>query len=305
MLIRKWIKPDSKDHWLTMRSEDLTSTDMAALFGISPYLTQFELYHRKKSKRVHSIDENERMKWGNRLEDAIALGVAEEKGWRDVVPFKDYARIPDLKIGSSFDYYRSEAVALMEIKNVDGIQYAKTWIDDGINLEAPAHIELQIQHQMLVSGINKAYLCALVGGNSLTVIERAYSPAIGNAIFKKAEKFWHDIDNNIEPQVNFERDAAFIKELYSHAEPGKIVDPTEQIDSLAMEYKNVSDQIKILDSKKDGIKAELLTIIGDAEKVKGLSYSISAGLVGPSEYMVKRDGYRNFKITFKKPKEGL
>jgi hypothetical protein len=46
-----------------------------------------------------------------------------------------------------------------------------------------------------------------------------------------------------------------------------------------------------------------LTIIGDAEKVKGLDYSISAGLVGPTEYMVKRDGYRNFKITFKKLKE--
>ena len=77
------------------------------------------------------------------------------------------------------------------------------------------------------------------------------------------------------------------------------------MDELAIEYKKVSDQIRILDSQKDGIKAELLTIIGDAEKVKGSNYSISAGLVGPSEYTVKREGYRNFKITFKKPKEGL
>jgi len=305
MLKREWIKPESRDHWLTMRSQDLTSTEIAALFGISPYLTEFELYHRKKSKRVHLIEENERMKWGSRLEDSIARGVAEEKGWSDIEPFKDYARIQDLNIGASFDYYIPSEDALVEIKNVDGIQYAKTWIDDGINLEAPPHIELQVQHQMLVSGKNKTYLCALVGGNSLTVIERAYSTAIGNAIFKKAEKFWHDIENNIEPQVNFEKDAEFIKELYAHAEPGKILDPTDRMDELAIEYKKVSDQIRILDSQKDGIKAELLTIIGDAEKVKGLSYSISAGLVGPSEYMVKRDGYRNFKITFKKPKEGL
>lgn len=305
MYKREWIKPDSRDHWLNMRAHDLTSTDMAALFGISPYLTEFELYHRKKSKRVHLIEENERMKWGSRLEASIADGVADEKGWHDIEPLKDYARIAELKIGSSFDYHRSVEGSLIEIKNVDGIQYAKTWIDDGINLEAPPHIELQVQHQMLVSGKTKTYLCALVGGNSLTIIERQYSEAIGSAILKKAEKFWHDVDNNIEPQVNFERDAEFIKELYAHAEPGKILEPTGRVDELAMEYQKVSDQIKVLTTAKDGIKAELLTIIGDAEKVKGLSYSISAGLVGPSEYMVKRDGYRNFKITFKKSKEGL
>jgi putative phage-type endonuclease len=305
MLIRKWIKPESREHWLKMRSQDLTSTDMAALFGISPYLTEFELYHRKKSAKVIEIEENERMKWGNRLEDSIARGVADEKGWRDLVPFKDYARVPEFRIGSSFDYYRTEAAALVEIKNVDGIQYARNWIDDGINLEAPPHIELQVQHQMLVAGIQRCYLVALVGGNSLTVIERQFAPAIGNAILKKAQAFWQRIEIGKEPQVDFEKDARFIKELYSHAEPNKMVDATAEIIEQANLYQQVSAMIKELEKSKETHKAKLLTMIGDAEKVKGEGFTISAGMVGPSEYMVKREGYRNFKITFKKQKEGL
>jgi hypothetical protein len=53
---------------------------------------------------------------------------------------------------------------------------------------------------------------------------------------------------------------------------------------------------------KEAAKAEILTIIRDAEKVKGDNFSISSGLIGPSEYVVKKDGYRNFKITWKKEK---
>ena len=33
--------------WLAARTHDLTSTEIAALFGCSPYLTKFELWHRK------------------------------------------------------------------------------------------------------------------------------------------------------------------------------------------------------------------------------------------------------------------
>ncbi len=301
--VRKWITPESEIHWLEMRSKDLTSTDVAALFGISPYLTEFELFHRKRGGITAPFEKTERVKWGSRLESSIAMGVAEEKGWRDVVPFKDYARLPEYRVGSSFDYYRTEAVALMEIKNVDGLQYARKWIDDGINLEAPPHIELQVQHQMLVSGVPRCCICALVGGNELVVIERDYNPSIGQAILFKAERFWHNIELNKEPQIDFEKDAAFIKELYSHAEPNKMIPTSADINEQAMLYKTVSMMIKELEKAKEGHKAHLLRLIGDAETVKSDAFTISAGLVGPTEYVVKRQGYRNFRITWKAGKD--
>ena len=41
------ITPSSKQDWLKARTEDITSTEVSALFGISPYTTAFELWHRK------------------------------------------------------------------------------------------------------------------------------------------------------------------------------------------------------------------------------------------------------------------
>ena len=89
--------------WLAMRAKDLTSTEAAALFDASPYMTEFELNCIKTGKLPKDFEENDRMKWGSRLEGAIAAGIAEDYGLI-VEPFKVYMRIPELRMGSSFDF---------------------------------------------------------------------------------------------------------------------------------------------------------------------------------------------------------
>jgi len=75
------IEIQNQHQWLTERAKDVTSTEVSALFGLSPYLTEFELFHQKRDAVVVKIEPNERMKWGNRLESAIAQGAAEDMGW--------------------------------------------------------------------------------------------------------------------------------------------------------------------------------------------------------------------------------
>lgn len=70
-----------KQEWLKKRLDDITSTEVSALFGLSPYSTEFELWHRKKSREVVELASNERMVWGSRLESAIAGGIASDQGW--------------------------------------------------------------------------------------------------------------------------------------------------------------------------------------------------------------------------------
>jgi len=100
---REILSFESEAEWLAMRDKDLTSTEAAALFGCSPYATAYELFHRKRGQLVVEFETNDRMVWGNRLETAIALGIAEDHGLI-VEPFKVYARIPELRMGSSFDF---------------------------------------------------------------------------------------------------------------------------------------------------------------------------------------------------------
>jgi len=297
------ITPKDQDHWLELRSQDITSTEVAALFGVSPYTTLFELWHRKKDGLVVELEENERMKWGNRLQDAIAHGIGLDQGWA-IRHMKEYIRIPELKMGSSFDF-AIEDDGLLEIKNVDSLAFQQGWIVDGDNIEAPPHIEIQIQHQLAVSGRTFCYLGALIGGNRVVLVKREPDKKIIDAIKSQVASFWFTIAAGKEPVPDFSRDAAFIAKLYGYAEPGKIFDARGDANfaTLLREYKRLGDLEKETKESRDAIKAQILMKIGDAEKVTGDEYTISAGVVGPAHVEYNREGYRSFRVNWKKEKK--
>lgn len=304
---RERIKPNDEAHWLELRKRDLTSTEVSALFGESPYITEFELFHLKKQAIDSNFKANERTNWGRHLEEAIARTAANEDGFK-IGPMKDYIRIPELRLGSSFDWRvvrGNKTTSIYEIKNVDGLQFKRGWSeeDDG-SFEAPMHIEIQVQHQMLVSGIDHAYIRILVGGNRLIKIERTANKEFQDLIMEKCAEFWRKYDADEAPTPNFERDAKTIMKLNSYAHPGLTVtteDPTMQ--KLVESYVRGGEMEKEGKKLKDASKAEIITLIGEAEKVIASTYSISAGMVAPSHVPAHdREGYRNFRVYPKKEK---
>lgn len=314
---RETILPRDKDHWLSLRVQDLTSTEVSALFGLSPYLTEFELWHRKAG-RVHvPIKENERMKWGSRLEASIAQGAAEDHGWK-ISHMEAYMRIPELRLGSSFDYRIDESEhgkGLLEIKNVDAIQFARNWIerDDG-SLEAPEHIELQVQHQLEVADVDYAYLVALVGGNTTKVAFRKRDRQIAAMVRAKAQQFWASIDSNTPPKPDFKADSGFItKQLRGHATEGLVVQADVGLDQLLQRYRALQAAVANAEKEVEAVKAEILMLIGDASKVIAPSGTLSCGLTKGSPgtlitpdlvgtYVGARSGYRSFRFTQAKAK---
>lgn len=297
---------ENKEAWLKLRLSVITSTEVSALFNLNPYITLFELAHQKKDQQIVMLEDNERMFWGETLEPAIAEGVAKKNGWT-AAPFKTFCTDDEIRAGSSFDFVvdTPEGQGILEIKNVDWLQIRDKWeFENGVITEAPAHIEMQVQHQLMITGMPFAYIAALEGGNKIHLLKRTPQPGIIKAIRTKINKFWHDLDAGAMPEPDFQKDAAFIAELYGFAEPGKVMDvPSERIDQLAIEYREASEIIKDATKRKDAAKAELLTLIGESEKVLGGDYTISAGMVAGGEVSYVREPYRNFRINFKKEKK--
>lgn len=317
---REFITPTDEAHWHAMRAVDLTSTDVAALFGISPYKTRFELWHEKKSGEVVRIKDNDRMKWGRRLESAVAYGIAEDKEWT-VGPMKDYGRIASERLGSSFDFQGFERSPvqqphfILEIKTVDGLAFQRGWIIEDDYVEAPAHIELQVQHQMLVSGMRRAYIGCLIGGNRIEVLEREADDQVHAGIIVAARDFWSSISEGREPAPVMPDDAGAIIRMNQHAEPGKLLDARGNplIAELISQYDYLGRQASQIEDERKVVKAELLQAIGDAEKVMIDGFSVSAGFTGPSAgtlvtpemvgtYVGARQGFRNLRVTAKKAK---
>jgi putative phage-type endonuclease len=311
------IKIESHEQWLKDRSKDITSTEISALYGLSPYLSEFELYHNKKDNVIVRIQPNERMRWGTRLESAIAYGAAEDQGW-DISKLNVYMRDTEARIGSSFDFKinsTANGAGIMEIKNVDRLQYMKSWVDDGEgNIEAPEHIELQIQHQMEVSGYEWTALVALVGGNEQKIILRNRDREIGKDIRQRVAAFWEQVKNNTAPSPDYSVDAEFIiKQLRAESEPDLVLESNADLDQLIEQYNFLSASVKSQNALKDSTKAQILERIGKASKVISPLGTISCGAVKGSAgtlitpdmlgtYIGAREGYRSFRFNAKKEK---
>lgn len=298
--------------WLAHRTKDITSTEVSALYGLSPYMTEFELFHRKSDAQIVEIQDNERMLWGRRLEASIAAGAAEDYGW-EIAPFNVYCRLPAARIGSSFDFkIVGERPAILECKNVDSRVWDKSWIEsvDGA-IEAPEHIELQVQHQMEVADMDVCYIAVLVGGNHQIVIRRERDRDIGLDIRAKVADFWGRVDAKQAPSPDFVQDAEFILSRLRESNAGEVMQSDANLDALLENYRHVSAELKSLDDLKDAVKAQILTKVGTASKVISALGSLSCGttndsvgtLVSPDmlgSYIGARKGYRQFRFTPKK-----
>lgn len=302
------ITPDSHNHWLELRSQNVSSTESSALYDLNKYTTHFELYHAKKAGGIRQIEETFRMKAGNVLEPAIAELAAGVLGVK-VRPFKDYIYLPESRMGASFDFITEDG-DLMEIKNVDGWIYKQEWTED----TAPDHIEVQVQHCMHVAGISKCYIVALVGGNDLKIIERDYNPKVGAALERKIVKFWQAVEAGNEPDIDWSRDAQFVLEVNSGA-GSPAIEGTDEIRDLAQQYKEHKAAEAAAKSEADAVKAQIFEMIGTADAVVGEDFklttsrtkdtepkiiTVTEAMVGEQITLSKgRKGYRQFKANFK------
>jgi len=310
----KEIPITNKQDWLENRLLDVTSTEVSALFNVNPWQSEFELYNQKKDKVVVNIDDNERMAWGRRLEDSIAQGCAESQGWQ-VQPFDVYMSDTETRMGSSFDYKitSSDELGIMEVKNVDSMVYRTKWVDDGNgHIEAPPHIEMQLQHQLHVSGLSWGCIVALVGGNTQKLIVRARNKEVGQLLETKVKEFWERVKTGTPPDIDYLRDSQYMmKNLYNEADAGVILAADEDMDKLVDDYNAINREYVSLGKQKDAVKAQILELSQNASKIVSINGTINCGMTKGSKgkyitqdmvgtYINPRKGFRQFK--FNQPK---
>lgn len=259
----------SAEQWHAERAKDVTSTQVAALFGCNPYLTHLELWHQKATGYVEEFDNNDRVRWGNRLEAAIAAGVVEDWHLSDLRRVTDYRRMPSLRLGASFDFVAVDqdgAVALLEIKNVDAYEFREKWSGEGETLLAPAHIELQVQTQLMVNPVDYAVIAVLVGGNQLFTVKRERDTELQDEIARRVAAFWTSVANGTPPTPDYARDAELLLSHVYNRTDGHEVDAASdpELAEMVQEWldaKGWSERLRPL-------QAEIAERVGTASKVR-------------------------------------
>ena len=319
----KMITPLNRDGWLALRTGYISSTESAALFGSSPYETAYEVAVAKKLKDKAPGAEwigNDRTKWGLRLQDAIAQGIADDYGVTVEAMGLSYAVREDVRMGSSFDYkvtgYSPEGLdnnplremfarlgpGLLEIKNVDSLEYKKKWVED----EAPEHIEIQLQHQLECIGLPWGAIACFIGGNRVGLYVRERDEVVGKVIVKKIATFWENFDKDILPPPIMPQDAGIIIALNQFAEPNALYDAKDdkEVQAWMDEYELHRAGKRYSEQGMKTCQANILKKVGKAEKVIAPGFNLTLSMVAPFDVAGYRNkGYRNFRLTAKKQED--
>ena len=291
------------------RATHVGASEAAALFDCSPYLTRFELFHRKKGNidtpafnalADDGTPENERIYWGVKLEAAIIEAAKERYG------YTDREQVDRLSNGRGLGGHPDRRVVcpqrgpgILEIKTADWLVF-KSWGD-----EPPMHYLLQSQAYQGLDGVEWGDVLVLVGGNRLERFCYDFRPKIYAEIEKRVEAFWQSVEENEPPPADYTRDLPTIAELYREG-ADETVDLTG--DNLAHEaaaaFLFAKEARLDAEKREDAAKAELLDKLGAASTATLNGFILRATTVAaiperaaePGEIIKGRKSYRRLTV---------
>jgi predicted phage-related endonuclease len=248
------------------RASHVGASEVAALFDASPYLTHFELFHRKAGNidtpdfMAPGMANNERIEAGVRLEPVIIEWACDKWGYarretpKHLSNGKGLGGHPDQLVTCPD---RSEG--LLEIKTADWL-IRKKWGD-----EPPLNYLLQSQAYAGLARVAWCDVVVLVGGNSLERFTYDFRPKLYAEIEKRVETFWQSVRANDPPKPDFGRDGDTLAQVLG--------EPTEEVvdlrhdnraDELARAFLEAKADIKAAELRAEEAKTELLMKIGSA-----------------------------------------
>jgi len=259
--------------WHKLREQSIGASEVAALFGLSPFMTRFELWAKKSGKVVAKTADSPRMFWGRKLERVIAEGIAEQEGWTLSEPEGYYTNDNCKGMGATPDFFVSmptrEGLGCLEIKNIDYQQFRRDW-----QPEPPFQYLLQLQAQLACTGQKWGVIGAFVGGNSFELYPyERHEPTIAK-IEQAVKEFWQSVHDGVEPPIDGD-DYDIIKDLHQ-IKAGNLADLTgdNQLPELCAGLMKAKEELKKAEAEEKRLKAEIINKLGDAEAAKATGFFI-------------------------------
>jgi putative phage-type endonuclease len=306
---------NSYEEWLAARREDITSTEVAALFGLDPRKSRRRLWHEKRGDIEPDFVDSEPAKWGRRLQSAIGQYICEDEGWQDPQDLTGYYyRHDDRRLGCSLDFecLDQEERIILEVKQSGRVSKEEGW---GPN-RAPLRYEFQIMTQMHLAiregNADSGAIGTLVGGNRTLVFRRKYDREVGAMIDSEVDSFWRSIETNTPPDPDFLVDAPILERLQgSLLELGDVLDLSrnnravylmESIAELKAALKPLAEQAEDIQDRMKAAQAEIHSMMGAHENAIIGDYQVTARKQEVAGKYVHPYSWRRF--DFKTRKKG-
>lgn len=250
----------STDEWLRVRRESIGGSEAAAILGMNPWKSAYQLWLEKTgSAEPEDISDKDVVHFGTILEPIVAEEFCRREGKRT----KKCGLYRSLKhpfMTASFDRLLIGEEAGLECKTTSAFKRG-AW-DEG---EIPQQYYVQCMHYMMVSGLPRWYIACLVGGNHFVTwtIERDEDDI--KALEEAEIRFWERVEKREMPDIDGSDSCTkALQERFSGGKAEPVILPKESMELLKRfdELKELEADVK---NQKQEIQNKLCAMLGDSE----------------------------------------
>jgi putative phage-type endonuclease len=244
------------------RHKFIGGSDAAAAIGINPYKTPVDLYFEKIGQ-AEPFNGNERTYWGNVLEQPVANRLAEETGFKLRRHGQTLIAANHPFMGCHLDFKVTGQPIVVEIKT-GGFFTRKDWGPSGSD-EIPDQYLVQIHHQMICAGYDKALVGVLLGGQEFRHYEIGFDKDLAQIIVEKETEFWQHVTTRTPPPATTLGDIA---SLYPF-DTGSSIEATAEILEIVEQLKAAKTEAAAHKGKVDALELALKTYMADNSTLIG------------------------------------
>lgn len=192
-----------RSDWLEVRKPGIGGSDAAAAVGLCPYKSQLELWLEKTGRdstleKPDSTDTTQPVYWGTVLEPIVAGAYARKTGrkLRRVHAVLQHPQHPFMLANLDREIIGAPGVQILECKTA-GEHGARHW-RDGV----PDYVQLQVQHQLAVSGRQAADVAVLICGQQLDIHRVERDDELIARLITLESRFWEYVTRDTPPPAD-------------------------------------------------------------------------------------------------------
>lgn len=276
------LSPLSREDWLALRRQTIGASEAAALLGIHPYTTAYELWAGRSGLVEADQSETPAMRRGRLLEDDALQIIGEERpSWTltpNPIPGGFVFRDMGPRVSATPDCFAVDpnrpGRGVIQVKSLEPSIFRKTWKQDDGSIEPPLHVAVQATIEAALTECTWASAAALVVGFGMDVhlVEVPIIAPLWERVRQEVAKFWEQVETQTPPDPDFSKDGDLIAKIYGHGD-GSTIDLSGEnhLPEILAEDEALRDSISVAKSRRDEIKAEVV------HKLAGATFATVSG----------------------------
>lgn len=242
----------TREQWLENRRGGIGGSDVAAILGMSPWRSPYQVWADKTGQLPVNDSGNEFTHWGDIMEPILANEFAATTGKKVYRQNKTYCHPKYDFLRANIDRDIAGEPGFLEIKTA--MEYKSgEWVDE----EVPAPYLLQVQHYMNVLDRPYCYFAALIGGHHFIIKKVERDQTLIDDVQQRLVVWWQRHVIAGEPPVVDGTDSTkrTLQALYPHGESKEVVLPQsfERLLAKRSEAKEESngwkEQVSLVDNE--------------------------------------------------------